>query len=127
MGVDTSVSVGVGFVIDPEAFGKYRATIPDEENYADEELLENLLAGNRSGLCCGTGGSYYEDKPPTHWVAIKRLTNSYDTSDIPGGVVGLDRPVITIEEREALSAIARIIGMNPADIKFGQFMSVLWH
>ena len=125
MGVDTSVSVGVGFLIPEDVFNRYRKTIDDHENYGDDEVLEMLSLGG-SGLCFGTGGSYYDNKPMQHWVAVNRLTTSYNTYDIPGGVVGLDRPVITLAEREALGAAASALGIegNP---EVGQFMSVLWY
>lgn len=124
MSVDTTVSVGVGFVVDPKAFDEYRKTVPDEENYGREEIMETILQGNTDGLTFGTGGSYYSGEIQ-HWIAVSRLTQSHDVNDIPGGVVGLSKTTITLAEREALNAIARKIGMDNPNI--GQFMSVLWH
>jgi len=126
MGVDTSVSVGVGFVIDADTFSKYRETIPDNENYADEELLDLLTQSDTNQLLtCGTGGSYYSNDAITHWIAVERLTTSHDTYDIPGGVVGLAKVTITLAEREALNEIAKKLGIESPII--GHFMSVLWH
>lgn len=124
MSVDTTVSVGVGFTISPDEFAEYRKTVADEENFGDDELLENLLSGNADGLCFGTGGSYYDSKPLTHWIAVRRLTTSHDTDDIPGGVIGLERTVITLPERIALNDVAQKFGIEVPTI--GQFMSVLW-
>ena len=125
MGVDLSVSVGVGFVIDPDAFKAYRKTVPDEENYGDEELLEELV-DLIPGFVSGTGGSYYDSgEDNRHYVAIGRLTKRHNTDHIPGGVVGLGKPTITLAEREGLNAIAAQIGQPDPEI--GQFMAVLWH
>ena len=126
MGVYTSFIVGVGFVIEQDAIKRYRKTVANEDDYAEEELLELLLHGNDDGLTFGTGGSYYTDREPlTHWVAIDRLTNSYDTRDIPGGVIGLTKATITLAEREALNRVAASLGQS--EVTIGQFMSVLWH
>lgn len=125
MSVDTTVSVGVGFVVEPEAFAEYRKTVPFDKNYGSEEIMEMILQGNTDGLTYGSGGSYFSAGEIQHWIAVSRLTQSHDVNDIPGGVVGLSKTTITLAEREALNAIARKIGMDNPTI--GQFMSVLWH
>lgn len=126
MSVDTTVSVGVGFVIDPAFFERYRHSIANADDYADDEILEEAVGwGREDDLVWGTCGSYYEDKPLQHWIAIGRLTQSYDTYDIPGGVIGLNKPTITLVERKALLTMARVFGIT--DPVIGQFMSVLWH
>ena len=125
MGVDLSVDVGVGFIIDPDAFMNYRKTVPDEENYADQELLDDIVEGIPD-FRHGTGGSYYDSGESNQsWIAISRLTQHYGGHDIPGGVIGLNKPTITLAEREGLNAIAKKLG-QPEPI-IGQFMSVLWH
>ena len=125
MGVDVSVDVGVGFIIDPDAFKNYRKAFPDEENYADEELLDEIVEG-LADFRSGTGGSYYDSGESNQsWIAIKRLTTHHNGHDIPGGVIGLNKPTIALAEREGLNAIAKRLGQSEPII--GQFMSVLWH
>ena len=126
MSVDVSVSIGVGFVIDPDAFERYRALVLNQENYADEELLEDALKGNTDGLVFGTGGSCYTSAETIiHWIAIDRLTENYDFYQMPGGVVGLTKVIITLKEREALNRMAEFFGHS--SIEIGQFISVLWY
>lgn len=125
MGVDTSVSVGVGFIITAEQMQGFRATIPDEDNYGDDEILEKVPFPEGKLLGFGTGGSYYDSEPFTHWICVNRLTTSHDTDSIPGGVIGLSRPVVTLAERQALNEVAAVFGIENPEV--GQFISVLWY
>lgn len=124
MGVDTTVAVGVGFAIPEDILEAYRLGPLDGEDLGDDEVLEKLVGGHRELLTWGTGGSYYDSTPDTHWVAVKRLTQSHNTDELPGGVVGLERPVITLDERSAINSIATKLGISEPLI--GQFLSVLW-
>lgn len=124
MSVDTSVSIGVGFLVTQAQFDVYRETVANEENYGDEELLEKLVS-DQDCLSFGAGGSYYDNDPMTYWITVSRLTATHDTGSILGGVVGLSKPVITLVEREQLNHVAAIFGITHPEI--GQFMSVLWY
>lgn len=124
MGVDISVDVGVGFVLDPDVLMKFLdENDPDREGVDD--VVDRILRG-RPLLTSGTGGSYYDDgKDNRTWIAVRRLHKSHEMHDIPGGVFGLNKPVITLEERRELEQVAAEFRQN--EIEIGQFLSVLWH
>jgi len=124
MGVDISVVVGTGFVIDPDILTQYvKENDPDDEG--DTDVLERLLE-KYEGLRFGTGGSYYDSGEDNRtWIAIDRLTHGYEAYDMPGGVFGFSKPVITLDDRAKLDAIAAELGQK--DIVIGQFLSILWH
>lgn len=122
MGVDTSVTVGVGFLVDLDALARYRKTNHNSEDFSDEETIETLTLAE--GLGYVAGGSYYSSDPITYCITINRLTTSRDVNDLPGGIIGLNKPAITAHELTALTAVADLLGQGTPTI--GQFMSVLW-
>ena len=124
MGVDVSVDVGVGFIIDPEVLEAFLKE-NDEDEAGEYEVLWDLLSG-RPLLTFGTGGSYYDSGEHNRtWISVDRLHQSHDIHHIPGGVFGLGKQTITLEERLALEEIALHLGQDKIEI--GPFMSVLWH
>lgn len=129
MGVDTSVTVGVGFKVDSEKLKSWwlNETGHTEDYYAgDNEAMELLLKGNEDGLSFSTGGSYYDSSEPiTQVVCVNRLTQHYNAYDIPGGVFGIGRPVLFLPETIALDRIAD--KLDQPDYTVGQFLAVLWH
>lgn len=124
MGVDLSVDVVVGFVVDPHVKSAYVEANEDDDN-GEWELFASLVE-DQPLLQHGTAGSFYDDgENNREWIGVNRLTRGYDTHDIPGGVIGLAKPTITLAEREALLSVAAKVGQ--VDPEIGQFMSVLWH
>lgn len=120
MGVDISVSVGVGFVIDPAVWDAFE----DAQEAPDDLIWE--LVNEEPLLTAGEGGSYYDDGDNNRkWISVNRLTKRHDMYDIPGGVFGMVKPTITLDERYALESVAARIGQD--DFEVGQFLSVLWH
>lgn len=124
MGVDTSVSAGVGFVIDPEIWDAYVSVADPEREFDTEDLLDYLLKGTK-GLGYVTGGSYYDDSPMSFIVCVKRLTVTEDTGYLPGGVITIDHEALTANEIVELIWVAVKLGQAP--VKTVNFMSVLWH
>ena len=127
MSVDISISVAFGFTIDPGVMEEYRFSLPDGEDLGDEEALEELLKNQESRLLSyGMGGSMYDSGENNRsWICIKRLTDSYDVRDIPGGITALEDADPTDEEILALFSMARKLGQMPTMPQ--RFLSVLWH
>lgn len=124
MGVGISVDVGVGFILDEDEFNKFLRE-NDPEDVGEYEVMEHILRKEEL-LTFGTGGSYFDSGEDNRtWVAVKRLHRSHDMHDIPGGVFGLNKPVITVQERIALETTALNLGQTRCEV--GQFLSVLWH
>lgn len=133
MGVDVSMSTVVGFVIPPEVLDKYIDTLGKnkyDDRYDEDEAMEHLLR-KRTGLTFGMAGSYYDTDDMTAWVGVRRLTDSYDLYDMPGGIQGSSAaaaalPEITDEERKELRKAAKKVGLGK-DVLIERFTAVLWH
>jgi hypothetical protein len=129
MGVDLFISTGVGLIVpqDDEAWTTWTKKVDPRGNYGDEEYLEFLTVPE--WVTFGTGGSYYDNKPNTHWFSVKRFTKRYYGDDAPGGVFGLGhgfgKVTITLDERLGLLNIAGQIGI--IDPIITPFVSFLWH
>lgn len=125
MGVDLSINIGVGLVVpetDP-AWEAWRETVDPRGNYGGEELLDFLTVPE--WVRFGTGGSYYDNKPLTHWFSVKNLTQSHYGDKAPGGVFPLPLSKIMLQERLGLLDIAKQIGL--AEPVITPFVSYLWH
>jgi len=127
MGVDVSISVGFGFIIDPEVLDAYRLGLPDGEETYGGDVMEKLLQNQEQGLLgYGEGGSMYDSGENNRfWVCVSRLTDSYDVRDIPGGITMLEDASPTGQELAALFDAALRLG-QPTTIP-QRFLSVLWH
>lgn len=123
MGVDLSIQVEVGFVFDEKDFESYLQQ-KDFEDFGEYEVLERLLK-HEPLLGFGIAGSFYDTKPNKYWVSVSRLSSGGSSYDLDGGVYGVERPVITLAEREALQRVAFELGVPFTDAY--QFVSVLWH
>jgi hypothetical protein len=125
MGTEVSTTIGVGFTIDPAAWAAYKGRVdPDESLTGEEVFYQTDLKKWDDQFTYGEAGSYWTgDVEP--YIYLDRLSQDHDQYDLPGGIFGLSRPVITLEERQAFNAIAREIGMGEPEI--GQFLAVLWH
>jgi len=127
MSVDISISVAFGFTIDPEVMDAYRLSLPDGEDLDDGTALEELLKNQESRLLSyGMGGSMYDSGENNRsWIGIKRLTDSYDVRDIPGGINVLEDASPTGQELAALFDAALRLG-RPTTVP-QRFLSVMWH
>lgn len=127
MGVDLSTTVGVGFVIDPAALEAFKDRIdPDGNLWGEEYFYQSDLKRFSDRFGFGEAGSYLDDGDENRsYIYLRRLSQDHDQYDLPGGIFGLNRPVITLEERQAFNEIAAELGMNEPEI--GQFLAVLWH
>jgi hypothetical protein len=126
MGVDLSTTVGIGFAIDPDALEAFRKRVdPDGNLYSEELFYGTDLKKWSDTFAFGEAGSYYGSDDIQAYIYLRRGSENHDMHDLPGGIFGLNRPVITLEEREAFNAIASELGMDSPEI--GQFLAVLWH
>jgi hypothetical protein len=126
MGVDLSISVGVGFVVqeDDQVWRSWLARVDPDDVYGGYEAIEEFLP-LPDGITWGTGGSYYDDTPTSFWFCVSRLTTSLDRHDAPAGVHPLNIKSIKLDERNALLEVAKQIGIT--DPVITPFLSVLWH
>lgn len=125
MSVDTSIGVGVGIIVTEEQLNTWGKKKFGEDFYPEDEL-DTWLGKKFPLLGYTVGGSYYDSKPNTYVITVKRLSKSYGTYDVPGGVVGFATPRITGEELEQLDKAAVKLGLGDS-YKVGSYMSVLWH
>lgn len=120
MGIDISTTVGVGFEVEESELESY---FPDAdlENHALIEILETFVLEDYPLLTVAQGGNSMngEDR---YVISVDRLEQSWDQWDMAGGVYGLEKPVINLDEHiQLMDVAAKLIGREP---KIGQFVAV---
>ncbi len=129
MGVDIRIAVGVGAEFKIEELNQRLVAglleVPLEEvqdylHYPDEWIYKYLEDKPLFGY--DVGGSYM-DGDLRHVISVKRLTNSYgDPYETGGGLYGLDRAVLTLEESVGLRDI--LVELTGAPATPGQFVAL---
>ena len=128
MGVELDITVGVGIPFqEADLTDEWKISV-DYDDYGLYEALDNWLSGEYPGQGVGFGqaGSYWTDRSDELWsyVSIIRLTSTYDGQSIEGGLYGITRPVLRLDELNLFSEISyRLTGRN---IPATQFVGVLW-
>lgn len=118
MGIDIDTTVGVGFKLPAdEALDFFGDGLEDAsmweliDVYLEDHPLLNVAIGGNSM----SGEEEYV-------ISVLRLEQSWNQSDYRGGLYGLDRPVLTLEEQIQLTDVAaELLGREP---KIGQFVAV---
>lgn len=108
MGVDYRTTIGYGFPVDKSRLSVAIQSDEDYEEYGVGEFLDSLFWGAEKQwplLGYSTLGSYYEsgDDAVKHFIVVKRLTQSFDAYDAPGGEFLVNNGDPTDEEYEQLS------------------------
>jgi hypothetical protein len=128
MGVDLNVTIGVGIAFkEADLTDEWKISV-DHDEYGTYEAMDGWIHNEylNRGVRFGQAGSYWTDRSDELWnyVAINRLTEGYDGHSIKGGLYGVTRPVLRLDELNLLSEISyRLTGKN---IVPTQFVGVLW-
>lgn len=125
MGIDLTITVATGVVLDAEAFTKYREQVDPYHELWGSEFLEHA-DNDTTGIGFGVGGSEYDETPDAPYLYVARLTTGYDQRTIPGGIIdpterGLS---ITREEHERIVYLARELGTESPVVH--SFIAVHW-
>lgn len=118
MGVDFSVTAGVGVKLDRDAVKR----LPDYEDCGGYEALDNALWGSKY-LSYSAAGSYYQDDAVDHFVWISSTVFSLDQDDSPYKEI----PLRKIKKKALKEMDEFLDSIGQVDKTLKTYITSLWH